>query len=366
MSESDQKFMKEALRQAKKALGRTSPNPAVGAVIVKGERLLARGYHRRAGMPHAEIEALNTLGGMATGGTLYVTLEPCNHYGKTPPCTEAILRSGLKRVVVGMEDPNPGVAGGGCDFLRENGIDVKTGVLEAQCCALNEDFIKFVTTKRPFVLLKSALTIDGWTATSNGDSKWVTNEKSRRFVHRLRSRVDAIMVGIGTVIADNPSLDTRLLRRRGTNPLRIIVDTHLRTPRNAQVMTLRSGTTLLAVGPQVKTAERDVFEKRGVSLLNCPTKAGKIDLHALMGILGKLNVMSLLVEGGASITGSMLRERLVDKFYVFIAPKILGGDDGVPMATGLGSQRMDECLRLRNVRMRRFGDDILLVGYPRY
>jgi diaminohydroxyphosphoribosylaminopyrimidine deaminase/5-amino-6-(5-phosphoribosylamino)uracil reductase len=364
MNETDQMFMKEALRQAKKGLGRTSPNPAVGAVVVKGERTLAKGYHRRAGMPHAEVEALNKLGGKAAGGTLYVTLEPCNHYGKTPPCTGAILRSGLNRVVVGMKDPNPGVAGGGCDFLRENGIQVKSGVLEAECRELNEAFIKFVTAKRPFVILKSALTMDGWTATSKGDSKWVTNERSRHLVHRLRDRVDAVMVGVGTVIADNPSLTSRLARGRGKDPLRIIADTHLRTPLNANVMNLKSGTTLLAVGPQVKGRETDSFKKKGVSLLNCPTKAGKIDLDALMGILGKLELVSLLVEGGASITGSMLRERLVDKFYIFIAPKILGGEDGVPMAAGPGSKRMEECLRLKNIQMRRFGDDILLVGYP--
>jgi diaminohydroxyphosphoribosylaminopyrimidine deaminase/5-amino-6-(5-phosphoribosylamino)uracil reductase len=364
MSETDQRFMKEALRQARKGLGRTSPNPAVGAVVVKGDRILAKGYHRRAGMPHAEVEALNMLGGKAAGGTLYVTLEPCNHYGKTPPCTEAILQSGLTRVVVGMKDPNPGVAGGGCDFLSENGIEVKSGVLEAKCRELNEAFIKFVTAKRPFVILKSALTMDGWTATSKGDSKWVTNERSRRLVHRLRDRVDAVMVGVGTVIADNPSLTARLSRGRGRDPLRIIADTHLRTPRNARVMNLRSGTTLLAVGPQVKGEETKILREKGVSVLNCPVKAGKIDLDALMDILGGLDVASLLVEGGASIAGSLLRERLVDKFYIFVAPKILGGEDGVPMAAGPGSERMEECLRLKNIQMRRFGDDILLVGYP--
>lgn len=358
--------MKEALREARKALGRTSPNPAVGAVIVKGERLLAKGYHHRAGMPHAEIEALNKAGNMAAGGTLYVTLEPCNHYGKTPPCTQAILRSGLKRVVVGMKDPNPDVAGGGCAFLTENGIEVKTGVLEPECRELNEAFIKFVTTKRPFVVLKTALTMDGWTATSNGDSKWVTNEKSRRFVHRLRSQSDGVLVGIGTVIADNPSLNVRRVRGHGRDPLRIIVDTHLRTPLSAKVVNLSSGTTLIVVGPHVKTADKAFFEERGVAFLNCPARAGKIDLDALMGILGNRKIVSVLVEGGASITGSMLREGLIDKIYVFLAPKILGGDDGVPMAAGPGSERMEGCLSLRNIRMRRFGDDVLLMGYPKY
>ncbi|OPX39434.1 MAG: riboflavin biosynthesis protein RibD [Desulfobacteraceae bacterium 4484_190.1] len=361
----DQLFMKEALRQARKALGRTSPNPVVGAVIVKDGNILARGYHHRAGLPHAEAEAISKLNGKAHGCTLYVTLEPCNHHGKTPPCTEAILKSGIKRVVVGMKDPNPLVSGGGLEFLKEKGIEVKSGVLESECILLNEIFIKFVTKGRPFVICKSAMTLDGWTATATGHSKWITNSKSREFVHRLRDRVDAVLVGVGTIIADDPNLTTRLKNGKGKDPLRIVADTHLRTPVNAKVITQDSDSdTLLVTGMDAASRYQSRYNKPNVSILSCPAPDGKIDLSALMDILAEMSVTSLLVEGGASICGSMLRERLIDKFYIFKAPKILGGGDGIPMASGPGPLKMDQCMGLTDISFRRFGDDILIKGYP--
>lgn len=363
----DSAFMRESLRQARKGLGRTSPNPAVGAVIVRNGNVIATGYHRKAGLPHAEAEALNKLGGKAPGDTLYVTLEPCNHYGKTPPCTEAILKSGLKRVVVGMNDPNPDVTGGGCKFLKENGVSVTSGVLETECRQLNEAFLKFVTSKRPFVIVKSALTIDGWTATATGNSKWITNEKSRQFVHRLRDQVDAVMVGVGTVVADDPLLTTRLKRGRGKDPLRVVVDTHLRIPLNAKIMNHDSyAKTLIAVGPDVTPKDRKLFQKKDISMLVCPVKDGRIELRALMELLAGMSVTSLLVEGGASVIGSMLRERLIDKFCIFKANKIFGGDNGFPMAAGPGPEKMDQCLNLKDIQVKRFGEDILIVGYPDY
>lgn len=363
----DSAFMRESLRQARKGLGRTSPNPAVGAVIVRNGNVIATGYHRKAGLPHAEAEALNKLGGKAPGDTLYVTLEPCNHYGKTPPCTEAILKSGLKRVVVGMNDPNPDVTGGGCKFLEENGVSVTSGVLETECRQLNEAFLKFVTSKRPFVIVKSALTIDGWTATATGNSKWITNEKSRQFVHRLRDQVDAVMVGVGTVVADDPLLTTRLKRGRGKDPLRVVVDTHLRIPLNAKIMNHDSyAKTLIAVGPDVTPKDRKLFQKKDISMLVCPIKDGRIELRALMELLAGMSVTSLLVEGGASVIGSMLRERLIDKFCIFKANKIFGGDNGFPMAAGPGPEKMDQCLNLKDIQVKRFGEDILIVGYPDY
>ncbi|MCP4666822.1 MAG: bifunctional diaminohydroxyphosphoribosylaminopyrimidine deaminase/5-amino-6-(5-phosphoribosylamino)uracil reductase RibD, partial [Deltaproteobacteria bacterium] len=359
--------MREALRQARKGLGRTSPNPAVGAVIVRKGRVIATGFHRKAGMPHAEAAALDKLGGKAPGATLYVTLEPCNHRGRTPPCTEAIIGSGLKRVVVGMMDPNPDVRGGGCAYLKEKGISVTAGVCERESRRLNEAFLKFVTSRQPFVTVKSALTMDGWTATATGHSKWITNEKSRQAVHRLRDRADAVMVGVGTVVADDPLLTTRLTRGRGKDPLRIVVDTHLRTPPTAKILNHDSSShTTIVVGSGPMAGDLRAFQKKGVSTLNCPTKAGKIDLAALMGILGSRGITSLLVEGGASVIGSILRERLADKFYIFKAPRILGGDDGVPMAAGQGPTRMDQCLGLKDLRTRRYGDDILFIGYPDY
>jgi len=367
LNDMDVPFMKLALREARKGLGRTSPNPMVGAVIVREGAVVAKGYHRRAGLPHAEIEALRRVGHVSPGDTLYVTLEPCNHVGRTPPCTQAILNSGIRRVVVGMKDPNPSVAGGGCAFLKAHDIEVTVGVLETECRRLNEDFLTFVLHRRPFVIAKSALTMDGWTATSTGHSKWITNDTSRAFVHRLRDRVDAVMVGIGTVLSDDPSLTTRLSRGRGKDPLRIIVDTHLKTPLDAKIVTQRStADTLIVIGQNERTGDREAFQTQGVSILVCPAKGGRIDLSALMTRLGEMSVSSLLVEGGAAITGTMLRERLIDKFYIFVAPKLLGGDDGIPMAAGPGPKTMDASLVLKEIKVKRFGDDTLIRGYPAY
>ncbi len=360
--------MRAALRLAKRGLGRTSPNPAVGAVIVRNGRVIASGYHKRADSAHAEVEALAKLRGHARGGdVLYVTLEPCHHQGRTPPCTEAVLKAGIRKIVVGMEDPNPNVAGGGCEFLAKKGIDVEIWVLEEECKKLNEIFIKYVNTGTPFVIAKSALTIDGWTATSVGHSRWVTGEKSRESVHRLRNRVDAIMVGIGTVIADNPQLTSRLRGRKGKDPIRIIVDARLDIPDNALVLNRESPSdTLIVVGLRVSAKRIKRIQRDGVEIVRCPTRKGRINLAAMLEILGKREITSVLLEGGATLMGSMIRERLIDKFYVFKAPKILGGGDGIPMAAGIGAKRMDGCLNLRNIEIRRLGEDHLLIGYPEY
>lgn len=351
---------------ARKGLGRTSPNPAVGAVVVRKGRIISSGYHKKAGGPHAEVEALAGMAGRAgKDDILYVTLEPCNHRGRTPPCTAAILKKGFKRVVVGMKDPNPHVYGGGCESLAEMGVEVRTGILEAECRRLNEDFIKFVTTGRPFVVAKSAMTLDGWTATGTGHSQWISNEQSRQFVHRLRNRVQAVMVGIGTVMADDPQLTTRLKKGKGRDPLRIVLDTRLRIPEGAKVLNSDSPSeTLLVVGDDVPAERLLRVRKEGVSTLVCPREKGMIDLARLLDLLGDMAVTSLMVEGGARLMGSLIRARLIDKFYVFKAPKLLGGGDGIPMASGRGPERMDRCLVLKDLRVRRFGDDILIRGYP--
>jgi diaminohydroxyphosphoribosylaminopyrimidine deaminase / 5-amino-6-(5-phosphoribosylamino)uracil reductase len=363
----DTRFMREALRQARKGLGRTSPNPAVGAVVVKDGVQISAGYHKKAGLPHAEIEALKRLGGKAPGCTIYVTLEPCNHYGRTPPCAEAIVASGINRVVVGMMDANPDVPGRGCQFLRDHGIEVKVGVLEEECRILNEAFVKFITTKRPFLIAKSAITLDGWTGTSTGQSKWITNEKSRQYVQRLRAQADAVLVGVGTILADDPELTVRSKHNREKGPLRVIVDTHLRTPLDARVLDrLSPSDTLIAVGSDVARDRLSQHEKTGSNLVVCPVKEGRIDLTALMDILARRSITSILVEGGASVIGSMLRKGLVDKYYIFMAPKILGGGNGIPMAAGIGPESMDGCIGLKNIQIRRFGGDIMLVGYPYY
>ncbi len=357
--------MRWALGLAKKGLGRTSPNPAVGAVIVRDGKVIASGYTKPAGGNHAEVEALAKMSGRARDDdVLYVTLEPCHHHGRTPPCTEAILEKGLKKVVMGMRDPNPHVTGGGCEFLAQKGVEVNTGVLESECRKLNEAYTKYVLTGRPFVVAKSALTLDGWSATSTGHSHWVTNEASREFVHQLRDRLDGVMVGVGTVVADNPSLTTRLKRGRGKDPVRIIVDTHLRIPEEARVLNSESSSkTIMAVGPDVPGERVRRFEGKGISTLRCPTKEGRIDLEALLDLLGGMEMTSVLVEGGAGIMGSMIRDRLIDKFYIFKAPKVLGGQDGMPMASGSGPRKMDDALRLKDVKVRRFGDDVLIEGY---
>ncbi|MEW6668027.1 MAG: bifunctional diaminohydroxyphosphoribosylaminopyrimidine deaminase/5-amino-6-(5-phosphoribosylamino)uracil reductase RibD [Thermodesulfobacteriota bacterium] len=365
----DALFMREAVRLAKKGLGQTSPNPPVGCVVVRQGKVIAGGFHRRAGEPHAEVEALAGLGGrVKAGDSLYVTLEPCNHYGRTPPCTEAILKAGVRRVVVGTRDPNPGVKGGGCEFLESRGVRVVTGVLESECRELIEFFAKYAATGRPFVAGKAALTLDGWTATCAGQSRWITGEKSRRFVHRLRAQMDAVMVGVGTVLADDPSLTTRLGAGRGKDPVRIIVDTHLRTPPGARVVAAgdSDSPTWIAVGRGVPSAKLKRYERQGVMPLVCPEREGRVDLDALMGKLGSMSIASVLLEGGSTLMGSMIRGRLVDKFYVFHAPKILGGGDGVPMASGPGPRKIEDCLRLKDAKWRRFGEDLLWVGYPDY
>jgi len=363
-----EKFMQAALGFARKGLGKTSPNPAVGAVIARRGQVVAAGFHRKAGGAHAEVEALNQLRGTARrGDTLYVTLEPCNHFGRTPPCTQAILEKGIRKVVVGMRDPNPHVTGGGCDYLSGQGVEVVTGVLEAECRRLNEWFVTYVTKGRPFVIAKTALTLDGWTATSTGHSRWVTNEQSREWVHRLRHQVDGILVGVGTVMADDPLLNTRLKKGRGKDPVRIIVDTHLRIPVNARVLAHPHGSeTLIAVSEDVPPRHLERLKTKGISFLVCPKKEGRIDLIALMDMLGKRSITSVLLEGGATLMGAMIREKLVDKFCIFKAPKILGGSDGRPMALGQGPSKMDQSIPLKDIRIKRFGDDLLITGYPEY
>ena len=361
----DEIFMKQAIRLARKGLGSTSPNPLVGALVVKDGQIIGSGYHKRAGAPHAEIEALSKAGKGAKGSTLYANLEPCNHYGRTPPCTKTILESSVSKIVVGMSDPNPNVTGGGCKFLRSKGVEVKCGVLEEECTRLNEVYIKYATKGKPFVILKGALTLDGWIATQTGNSKWITNEKSRRFVHILRKRVDAIMVGVGTLISDNPLLTPYLAGRSDREPVRVIADTNLRVPIQSRVF--NSGTsalTIIAAGSNIKNSKRKTIEGLGARVINCQMRDGRIDLADLLDKLAEMSISSVLVEGGASIFSSIIREGLVDKFYIFLAPKILGGDNGVPFTRGPGCDIIKDCMTLKVLMVRRFDDDIVIEAYP--
>jgi diaminohydroxyphosphoribosylaminopyrimidine deaminase/5-amino-6-(5-phosphoribosylamino)uracil reductase len=359
----DETYMKMALELAEQGRGWTSPNPMVGAVIVKDGQVVGKGFHRAAGEPHAEVHALNDAGEKARGATLYVSLEPCNHDGRTPPCTHAILKHGIRRVVAGMKDPNPAVTGGGMAFLKSRGLDVTIGVCENLCRRLNEAFIKYVTTSLPFVILKCAATLDGSIATHTGDSKWITNVLSRHFVHELRHAVDAIMVGIGTVLKDDPQLTTRLEGRRGADPMRVILDTHLSIPPDARLLHLQSASdTLIVTGRDASAEKRSRLEKPGIRFLALDHDRGKVDLSALMKELGKLEVTSLLIEGGSTLNGSALRAGIVDKIHLFYAPKLCAGQ-GIPVCGGPGVRLMEQSIRVADLSVHRFGDDVMIEGY---
>ena len=360
----DQHFMQMALGLAIKGEGFTSPNPMVGAVVVKDGRVVGSGYHQMVGGPHAEVNAIDAAGKLAKGATLYVTLEPCNHTGRTPPCTRKILEAGIKRVVVSMMDPNEDVAGGGVGLLEQRGIRVTTGVCREQARKLIEAFVKFVRTRRPFVIAKCAATLDGRIATRSGDSKWVTGEKSRQFVHRLRHAVDGILVGINTVRTDNPSLTTRLPDGLGKDPVRIILDTHLSISPEAKLLRQESAAdTILVVGKPLMQDKQTALEKNGIRVIQSKLKNGLIDMDALMDRLGAMGLTSLLIEGGSRVLTSAFNAGIVDKVFFFYAPKILGGDDGIPICSGPGPELMSQSITVNNINVRRFGDDVMVEGY---
>jgi diaminohydroxyphosphoribosylaminopyrimidine deaminase/5-amino-6-(5-phosphoribosylamino)uracil reductase len=360
----DDGFMSRALELAGRGQGRTSPNPMVGAVVVKAGRIVGEGYHEAAGHAHAEVNALDAAGARAAGATLYVTLEPCNHTGRTPPCTEKILAAGIRRLVVAMADPNPHVSGGGIDFLRKQGIEVTTGLQEARARRLNEAFVTYITTGRPFVVVKCAATLDGRIATGSGDSKWVSGRQSRDYVHRLRHAMDAVLVGVETIGCDDPQLTTRLPGGEGRHPLRIVLDTHLRISDEARVLQPEDGAgTVIVTGPSVSRDRVEQIAGDGVRVMTAPVKGNRIDLDALMPLLGRMQITSVLIEGGGAVIGSAFRDRVVDKILFFYAPKIYGGDDGVPICRGSGPHRMQDCLAVEAIEVRRFDDDILIEGY---
>jgi diaminohydroxyphosphoribosylaminopyrimidine deaminase/5-amino-6-(5-phosphoribosylamino)uracil reductase len=360
----DKHFMQMALDLALKGEGFTSPNPMVGAVVVKDNKVVGSGYHEFVGGPHAEVNAIDEAGEFVNGATLYVTLEPCNHTGRTPPCTRKILEAGIRRVVVAMRDPNKEVVGDGAEFLKQQGIPVTIGVCEEQAKKQNEAFTKYVSTGRPFVIAKCASTLDGRIATRTGDSKWVTGEPARQFVHRLRHAVDAIMVGVNTVRMDNPSLTTRLAGGEGQDPVRIILDTQLSTPPDARVLQqVSTSETILVAGQAVGKDKITALEKTGARVIESPLKNDLIDLATLMDQLGAMQISALLIEGGSRVLASAFGANIVDKLFFFYAPKILGGDDGVPICSGPGAEVMSQCIAVDNIAVHRFGDDVLIEGY---
>ena len=356
--------MKLALRLAARGAGWVSPNPMVGAVVVKDGQVVGRGYHRRAGLPHAEVEALRDAGEAARGADLYVTLEPCNHQGRTPPCTQAILAAGVRRVSIATRDPNPQVTGGGAEFLMAQGVDVTAGVLEAEARRLNEAWFHWVKTDRPWVMAKAACSLDGRIATATGESQWLTGESARAFGHRLRHHVDAILVGVGTVLADNPQLTARLPRGRSQDPIRIVLDSRLRMPLNSKLVQSNSpAPTWVATTGQAPPATVRALKDHGVQVMVLPADAGRVSLPALLHCLGERQVQSVLVEGGAETLGAFFDQRLVQQFNFFYAPKILGGSAAPAMVGGQGVTHLGEAHIARNLSIRRLGVDLLVSGY---
>jgi diaminohydroxyphosphoribosylaminopyrimidine deaminase/5-amino-6-(5-phosphoribosylamino)uracil reductase len=354
--------MRRALQLAALARGRTSPNPMVGAVVVRDGMIIGEGWHHRAGTPHAEIHALSEAGELARGATIYVTLEPCSHFGRTGPCADAIIKAGLKKAVVAMTDPNPLVSGNGLRRLQEHGIEVIDGVLAKEAAKLNEAFIKWISVKMPFGVLKTAMTLDGKIASFTGQSKWITDVPARQYVHSLRNTYDGILTGIGTVLADNPELTVRYMAD-GRNPIRIIVDSRGRIPLDAKVITDGLAPTIIAVTKAASEDKIRALEAVGAEVLIVPDLGGKVNIHALFKSLAEKNITSVLIEAGAEINAACLKANVVDKLYWFIAPKIIGGKSAPSPVSGEGIKEMSKALELEDFAQHTVGNDILINAY---
>lgn len=361
MKKNREYYMNIAMRLALKAKGRTSPNPMVAALVVKKGRIVGRGYHKKCGLAHAEVVALDAAGTLSKDATLYVTLEPCTHFGRTPPCVDRIIKSGIKEVIVGMLDPNPLNNGKGIHILRQNKIKVHVGVLEEDLRKLNEVFIKYILKKMPFVTVKVAESLDGKIATSRGDSKWITSDKSRFRAHRLRQDYDAVMVGVNTVLRDNPKLDAWFSSKQ---PMKIIVDSQLSTPRDANVFATKNKVIVVTLSsrPGQETENRKMLSEKA-SILEVKEKEGQVNLKDMMKKLARLEITSILVEGGGTLIGSLFDEALVDKVLFFISPKIIGGKEAISSVMGKGVGRIEEAIKLKDVRWKRCGEDFLIEGY---
>ncbi len=363
MLREDEHWMRHALRLAEKGRGRTSPNPMVGAVLVKDGKAVGEGYHAKAGEPHAEILALQQAREEAKGAILYLNLEPCAHYGKTPPCAPHVIQAEVKRVVIGMEDPNPLVKGKGIHLLREAGINVDVGVLEKECQKLNEAFCKYILRREPFVILKIAATLDGKIATRNGDSKWISGEASRRFVHKLRNQVDGILVGIGTILKDDPLLTARV--RGGRDPYRIILDSRLKIPEEARVIGASPSKAIIATTELAPKDKIERLEKCGARVLIIDSTGGRVNLRSCLSKLGETGIMSVVVEGGSRVNGSFLDEGLIDKLLLFLSPKLMGDYQALGIFGGRGAPTLQKAVSLKEIAIRRVGEDIRLEGYFR-
>jgi diaminohydroxyphosphoribosylaminopyrimidine deaminase/5-amino-6-(5-phosphoribosylamino)uracil reductase len=364
--DSDTKYMSLAISLAKKAEGMTSPNPLVGAVLVKQGRIIGKGYHRRAGLPHAEIEAISdaeTKGEAINGSTLYVTLEPCCHTGKrTPRCVDSIINKGISNVVVGTLDPNPKVSGNGIELLKQSGLNVRVGVVEDACKVLNEAFFKYIRLGIPFVTLKLACTLDGKIATRTGDAKWIGSESQRHFAHRLRKKVDAILVGIETVLHDDPELTVRLGKKFTGQPIPIVLDSRLRIPIESRLLKIHKSPLIITTNKADQEKKSDLEHMGSRVLIFDSDNNGKIDLHSLLKKLGELGITSVLVEGGSTVAASALSQRVVDKIVLFYSPKIIGAE-GISMVGGLNILKVKEALAIRGLKVKVFGEELMIEGY---
>ncbi|MDY3908230.1 MAG: bifunctional diaminohydroxyphosphoribosylaminopyrimidine deaminase/5-amino-6-(5-phosphoribosylamino)uracil reductase RibD [Eubacterium sp.] len=352
-------YMQLAIELAKKGTGHTSPNPMVGCVVVKNGKIVTEGFHEKFGSFHAERNALMNCDEDLTGADLYVTLEPCCHQGKTPPCTDIIIERGIGRVFIGAMDPNPKVSGNGAKILREHGIEVETGILEKECLELNEVFMHYIKKKKPYIAMKYAMTLDGKIATFTGDSKWVTGEEARQHVHQLRKRYSAIMVGIGTILVDNPMLNCRI--EEGVNPVRVICDSNLRIPLESEIVkTAKDIRTIVAyaVGDEEKKKK---LSDAGVELLQNDA-GGRVDFAALVDELGKMGIDSILIEGGGTFHGTVLKSSLVDRIFCYIAPKLIGGKEAKSPVEGSGFSLMKEALEIYDTEILKLGKDICITG----
>ncbi|GGH24831.1 bifunctional diaminohydroxyphosphoribosylaminopyrimidine deaminase/5-amino-6-(5-phosphoribosylamino)uracil reductase RibD [Paenibacillus segetis] len=358
----DEYYMGLALDMAEKAQGQTGVNPVVGAVVVKDGAILGLGTHLKRGEPHAEVHALNMAGTTAEGSTVYVSLEPCSHYGTTPPCAARLIAEKVSRVVVACEDPNSQVAGHGIQILRQSGIDVEVGVLRDRALKLNKKFIKYITTGIPYVTIKTASTLDGKIASKTGDSKWISNESSREMVHTLRHRHQGIMVGVGTVIADDPQLTTRL-QVPGLSPIRIIVDSKLRIPDSSKVLSDGLAQTIILTTSQVDPTRVSTLKNRGINVLTCG-EGPQVDLQDALAKLGELDISSILVEGGGRLNGSLIQNRLVDEIILFFAPKLVGGLEAPGNFRFDGFDLMQDAVSLKDLEVEQIGDNICIRGIP--
>ncbi|MBO7460327.1 MAG: bifunctional diaminohydroxyphosphoribosylaminopyrimidine deaminase/5-amino-6-(5-phosphoribosylamino)uracil reductase RibD [Bacteroidales bacterium] len=360
--EKDIELMRRAIELAKKGGGYVHPNPLVGCVVVKDDEIIAEGYHEKYGEFHAERNALTRCQSETKDASLYVTLEPCCHYGKTPPCTEIIIEKGIKKVFVGILDPNPLVAGKGVKILQDAGIEVEVGLCEDEIREMNKVFLKYITTKRPYVIMKTAMTLDGKIAAYTGDSRWVTNEQSRKLVHELRSEMAAVMVGIGTVLADDPMLNVRL-EGEHHQPIRIVVDSNLRIPIDSQlVKTAKEYRTIVATTVSDNCRDARPCVSTGIELIQCKSNNNHVDINDLMTKLGAMGIDSILLGGGGTLNAAFLEAGCVDEVWAFIAPKIIGGEGAKTPVSGKGIDKMSDAIQLQNIDIQNINGDILIKG----